>query len=60
MRFNGQWERHLQLIAGAIRATVNRQTGLTANKMMLGLEILQPVDIMTGVGEYQPPSPRSV
>ncbi|XP_056017317.1 uncharacterized protein LOC130053777 [Ostrea edulis] len=48
-----QWDRHLQLIDDAIRATVNRQTGFTANKMMLGREILQPVDIMMGVGEKQ-------
>ncbi|XP_062617287.1 uncharacterized protein LOC134278991 [Saccostrea cucullata] len=55
VRFQRQWDRHLQLIAGAIRATVNRQTGFTANKMMLGREILLPVDIMMGVGENQQP-----
>jgi transposase InsO family protein len=33
-RFQRHWDRHLQLIADAIRATVNRQTGFTANKMM--------------------------
>ena len=55
VRFQRHWDRHLQLIAGAIRATVNRQTGFTANKMMLGREIIQPVDIMMGVGEHQDP-----
>jgi hypothetical protein len=46
---------HLQLIAGAIRTTVNGQTVFTANKMMLGREILQPVDIMMGVCENRQP-----
>ena len=52
-RFQRHWDRHIQLIAGAIRATVNRQTGFTANKMMLGREILQPIDVMLGVGDIQ-------
>ena len=52
-RFQRHWDRHLQLIAGAIRATVNRQTGFTANKMMFGREILQPVDVMLGVVDMQ-------
>lgn len=49
----------MQLIAGAIRSTVNRQTGFTANKMMLGQEIIQPVDIMMGVAENQQPQAPS-
>lgn len=55
VRFQRHWDRHLQLIAGAIRATMNRQTCFTANKMMLGREIMQPVEIMMGVAENQPP-----
>ena len=39
---------HLQLIARAIRVTVNRQTGFTPNRMMLGREVIIPVDIMLG------------
>ena len=39
--------------------TVIRQTGFTAYKMMLGREILQPVDIMKGVGEHQDPQDPS-
>ncbi|XP_062602775.1 uncharacterized protein LOC134264500 [Saccostrea cucullata] len=42
------WDLHLQQIAGAIRATVNRQTGFTPNRMMLGREVSQPLDIMLG------------
>ena len=33
------WDVHLQQIAGAMRASVNRQTGFTANKLMLGREV---------------------
>lgn len=42
------WDEDLQLLAGAIRATVNRQTGYTANMMMLGHEVLQPPDLLLG------------
>lgn len=55
VRFQRHQDSHLQLIVGAIRATVNRQTGFTANKMMLGREIIQPVDIVIGVAENQQP-----
>ena len=42
------WDEHLQQLAGAIRATVNRQTGFTANMIVFGREVLQPVDLMYG------------
>ena len=42
------WDCHLQQLAGAIRATVNRQTGFTPNLMMLGREVNQPIDILLG------------
>jgi len=42
------WDLHLQQLAGAIRATENRQTGYTANFMMLGREVSHPLDIMLG------------
>ena len=45
------WDSNLQLLAGAIRATVNRSTGFTPNMMMLGREVLMPVDIMLGTRE---------
>ena len=31
-----QWDIYLQHIAGALRASVNRRTGFTANRLMLG------------------------
>ena len=45
------WDEHLQQLAGAVRATVNRQTGFSANMMMLGREVLQPIDLMLGTAE---------
>ena len=42
------WDENLQLLAGAIRASVNRMTGFTANRMMLGREVLEPTDLMLG------------
>ena len=40
------WDLHLAQIAGALRSSVNRSTGFTPNKMMLGREINQPVDLL--------------
>jgi transposase InsO family protein len=40
------WDKCIPFIAGAIRSTVSRQTGYTPNMMMLGREVLQPIDIM--------------
>ena len=34
----------------AIRSTVNRQTGFTPNFLMLGREVLQPIDLMLNPG----------
>ena len=42
------WDEDLQLLAGAIRACVNRYTGFTPNMMMLGREVLQPTDVLLG------------
>lgn len=38
------WDLHLQQLAGTIRATENRQTGHTANFMMLGREVSHSLD----------------
>ncbi len=48
---NGQanWDENLQLLAMAIRATVNRSTGFTANMLMLGEEVRTPADVILGV-----------
>ncbi len=43
------WDEHLQVLAMAIRSTVNRSTGFTANMLMLGEEVRTPIDVMLGV-----------
>jgi hypothetical protein len=43
------WDLYLPQIAGAIRATINRSTGYTPNKMMLGRETTKPVDLIFGL-----------
>ena len=43
------WYQDLQLLAGAIRATKNRQTGYTPNMLMHGREVSLPLDVMLGV-----------
>nr|XP_045615991.1 uncharacterized protein K02A2.6-like [Procambarus clarkii] len=40
------WDTYIQHIAGTIRSSVNRQTGFTPNKLMLGWETNQPIDLM--------------
>ena len=40
------WDEHLQQLAGAVRSSVNRHTGYTANMMMLGREVNTPADLM--------------
>ncbi|VDI17251.1 Hypothetical predicted protein [Mytilus galloprovincialis] len=42
------WDEHLAQLAGALRASVNRSTGYTPNKLMLGRETNQPADLMFG------------
>ena len=36
------------IVVGAIRATVTRSTGFTPNRMMLGRELMMPLDLMLG------------
>jgi hypothetical protein len=42
------WDDRLQQLIGAMRCTVNRSTGFTPNRLMLGREVCQPLEIMTG------------
>ena len=49
LRGNQQmWDEHLQQLAGAIRSTINRNIGFTPNLMMLGREVMLPIDLMIG------------
>lgn len=40
------WDRYLPQLAGAIRACINRSTGYSPNRLMLGREVNQPVDFI--------------
>ena len=50
-----QWDKFISQIAGAIRSSVNRSTGFTPNKLMLGREINLPADLV-----YPIPTPAPV
>ena len=45
-----EWDLRLATVGMAIRSTVNRQTGFTPNFLMLGREVLQPIDLMLNAG----------
>ena len=40
------WDLHMGTVGIAIRSTVNRQTGFTQNFLMLGREVLHPIDLI--------------
>ena len=46
-----QWDRHLHLLAGALRTVPHRTTGFSPNMMMLGREVVQPEDIVFGIAK---------
>ena len=45
-RKQGKWDQYIQQIAMAMRASVNRSTGFTPNKLMLGREVNTPAQLM--------------
>lgn len=49
------WDEHLPQLASAIRSSVNRHTGFTTNKLMLGREVNVPTDLF-----FRPPEPAKV
>jgi len=40
------WDQHLSVVARALQSCVNRATGPTPNHLLLGREVLQPLDLM--------------
>ena len=42
-----QWDLHLQQIAGALRSSINRNMGYTANRLMLGRKVNTPTYLMS-------------
>lgn len=47
-KLQSRWDEFLPQLTGAIRSSVNRQTGYTANKLMLGREVNMPADLVFG------------
>ena len=47
------WDKDLSIITMAMHSMVNKSTGFSANQIMLGREVLQPVDIMLGTIQHK-------
>lgn len=45
----GDWDEYIPLLAGASRATQHASTGFSPNQMVLGVELIQPVDLVYGI-----------
>jgi transposase InsO family protein len=43
------WDLYVPQLCGAIRSTLNRSTGFTPNKLMLGREVFKPCNLVFGV-----------
>ena len=48
-RQHNRWYEHVQLLAAAICATPNRQTGFSASFLIFGREVTQPIDLTFGL-----------
>jgi hypothetical protein len=44
-----RWDKNIPLLSMALHSMVNRQTGYTPNKLMLGRETIQPVQLLLGI-----------
>ncbi|MCG8048702.1 MAG: DDE-type integrase/transposase/recombinase, partial [Candidatus Thiodiazotropha endolucinida] len=53
------WDEHLPLIAMALHSMKNQSTGFSANMLMLGREIIQPIDLILGLSSATPRDPPS-
>ena len=51
-----EWDEFVPLVASAIRSAVNRTTGFTPNRLMLGREVHTPAEIMVPSVSNQPAS----
>ena len=55
---NRQWDRDLPLLSTALHSMVNRQTGFTPNRLMLGRETVQPIQLVLGITPYSAENPE--
>jgi transposase InsO family protein len=44
-----RWDKNIPLLSMALHSMFNRQTGHTPNKLMLGRETIQPVQLLLGI-----------
>ena len=51
------WDEHLPLISMALHSMKNKTTGFSANQLMLGREVIQPIDLILGLSEQSPQNP---
>ena len=56
---HNRWDDFIPQVAGAIRASVNRSTGFTPNKMMLGREVAAPAELVFHTGSEGETSPEN-
>ena len=52
------WDEHLPFIAMALHSMQNESTGFSANRLMLGRETIQPIDLIIGQFDSTPYSPN--
>lgn len=48
------WDEHLPLISMALHSMKNNSTGFSANMLMLGKEVIQPIDLILGLSKPTP------
>ena len=53
------WDEHLPLISMALHSMKNDSTGFSANQLMLGREVLQPIDLILGISGQNPQNPSN-
>ena len=51
------WDEHLPLISMALHSMKNNSTGFSANQLMLGREVIQPIDLILGIPKPTPQDP---
>ena len=51
------WDEHLPLIAMTPHSMKNKSTGFSANMLMLGREVVQPIDLILGLPRPTPQDP---
>ena len=51
------WDEHLPLISMALHSTANKSTGFSSKQIMLGREVIRPIDLILGLSRQTPQDP---